>query len=994
MAGINAPGYVNTVFGPVLCGAQPAKGRGRVQVTAAIPEDIDFLWKQDQAGIDDDQTTCEDREAEDFMKNHLQYDEEEQHYKTALPWKKDPATVLGSNRERAKAVAKATFRRTAKHRHLVEEAFQKMEDQDFAEEVPPGEVDCSSFCYYLEVHCVLRLERESSRCRVVMNAAARDPDSGATLNDCLLTGPNLLSEIPSILLRFRREKYALAFDVSQMFHQVKLMQDKDALRFFAPPREKGGPLRHMRHKSLPFGLTSSPFQALFVLRTHLNRTAEKSPHTKPQVELIQKNLYMDDCIISMSTEDDLAGLLDTVKTSFQTCGMKIHKVGSNRADLLKKNLQPEDLLTKKATSVLGIDWKMEEDSIGLLSPAPKKKESLTKRAILADVARIFDILGTIAPYTVRAKLILQLVWEEKKDWDEELSPELSTRFMEWKKEAPLIPLMTMPRWIQWERGDQLYLAAFGDSSLLCYGAVVYAVVRKPDGTMISTFLIAKTRVAPRSLMKTKKMSCEQLSICRLELLGQLLSTKLAETAREALNLPHQNVLLFSDSTVTLGRLRQGHHRYTLYVGNRVKQCLQHFPAEQYRYVNTKHNPADIASRGETLEALKKSTLWWHGPAFLQRPVEEWGSAMPNLTAEEEEADKKEHKKTVETCALVTPCLPEGLSELRQRTNDWGKLTRVTAYVLRFISAARRQTRSGRELCDVSEVPPLTFKEISAAEVVWIKILQAEAFPEEIRACEQEEPVKTKLRELMPFLADGLLLHHSRVRDNPHMRADPIILPKHHQLSEALVLYYHRLLLHGPPETTYTFLRRRFVLCGGRREMKRILHLCKNNRCRPFRQVKSQLSTLPSFRVDYTPPMLTVSLDPCGPFLVRHGCSFNNCPHPDYSKAWALVLTCNSTRFIHVEGLPDLTADSIMEALERFFARRGIPSLIISDQGKQLVAASKELKSIWQHVDLKKLQEKTAPRGVTWQFNTCVLTLRERARRISGEDSEGGPLQGV
>lgn len=38
---------------------------------------------------------------------------------------------------------------------------------------------------------------------------------------------------------------------------------------------------------------------------------------------------------------------------------------------------------------------------------------------------------------------------------------------------------------------------------------------------------------------------------------------------------------------------------------------------------TKSNPADLASRGSTVEELKKDTLWWGGPEFLKCLPEEW-----------------------------------------------------------------------------------------------------------------------------------------------------------------------------------------------------------------------------------------------------------------------------------------------------------------------------------------------------------------------------------
>ena len=37
----------------------------------------------------------------------------------------------------------------------------------------------------------------------------------------------------------------------------------------------------------------------------------------------------------------------------------------------------------------------------------------------------------------------------------------------------------------------------------------------------------------------------------------------------------------------------------------------------FRYIVSEQNPADIATRGPVVSEIKQSTLWWHGPSWLQ-----------------------------------------------------------------------------------------------------------------------------------------------------------------------------------------------------------------------------------------------------------------------------------------------------------------------------------------------------------------------------------------
>ena len=53
------------------------------------------------------------------------------------------------------------------------------------------------------------------------------------------------------------------------------------------------------------------------------------------------------------------------------------------------------------------------------------------------------------------------------------------------------------------------------------------------------------------------------------------------------------------------------------MGKRTSEIISLNPDAVWNHVNTQQNPADIASRGATLAQLYESTLWWHGPIWLQ-----------------------------------------------------------------------------------------------------------------------------------------------------------------------------------------------------------------------------------------------------------------------------------------------------------------------------------------------------------------------------------------
>lgn len=58
-----------------------------------------------------------------------------------------------------------------------------------------------------------------------------------------------------------------------------------------------------------------------------------------------------------------------------------------------------------------------------ISNLPSTK-NVTKRLIVSDVAKIFDVLGWFSPVIAKLKILLQRLWEHKIDWDEPVPQEI------------------------------------------------------------------------------------------------------------------------------------------------------------------------------------------------------------------------------------------------------------------------------------------------------------------------------------------------------------------------------------------------------------------------------------------------------------------------------------------------------------------------------------------------------------------------------------------
>ena len=65
----------------------------------------------------------------------------------------------------------------------------------------------------------------------------------------------------------------------------------------------------------------------------------------------------------------------------------------------------------------------------------------------------------------------------------------------------------------------------------------------------------------------------------------------------------------------------------------------------------------------------------------------------------------------------------------------------------------------------------------------------------------------------------------------------------------------------------------------------------------------------------------------------------------------------------------IDTNSFTNALWRMSARRGLPKLVVSDNGKNFVGADSELKTLLSMIDTSKVQEESSSKGITWHFNS-------------------------
>lgn len=167
---------------------------------------------------------------------------------------------------------------------------------------------------------------------------------------------------------------------------------------------------------------------------------------------------------------------------------------------------------------------------------------LTKRGILAKLAKIYDPLGLVSPETLSGKLIYRAVCDTKKAWDAELPRDLAKAWIKW--ESRLLQSFEVPRSLALHREgiEYIELHSFGDACANGVAACIYGVIRQASGTN-------QGLIAARS-----RLSKQGLAIPRLDLVAGHMAVNLVANARNALDgLPISSTHCWLDSSVALRR---------------------------------------------------------------------------------------------------------------------------------------------------------------------------------------------------------------------------------------------------------------------------------------------------------------------------------------------------------------------------------------------------------------------------------------------------------
>ena len=217
-------------------------------------------------------------------------------------------------------------------------------------------------------------------------------------------------------------------DVRKMFLQVKVAsKHQNVHRFLWRNMDRSDIVKDYCMTRLPFGDNSSPYLAIETMRHH----SENSKKFPEAAEVIKNDMYVDDCLTGVVDEVSAFTLYQDLVKLMNMGGFALVKWTTKSKELLSQI--PFHLRVPNRIVCLDSDleplkpWEFH----GILKKLFEIPDPQTKLNLVSISSKLFDPLGFLSPFTIRAKMLCHNVVQRRGlNWDKSLTEEIKK---DWKK---------------------------------------------------------------------------------------------------------------------------------------------------------------------------------------------------------------------------------------------------------------------------------------------------------------------------------------------------------------------------------------------------------------------------------------------------------------------------------------------------------------------------------------------------------------------------------
>ena len=301
-------------------------------------------------------------------------------------------------------------------------------------------------------------------------------------------------------------------------------------------------------------------------------------------------------------------------------------------------------------------------------------------------------------------------------------------------------------------------------------------------------------------------------------------------------------------------------------------------------------------------------------------------------------------------------------------SSYQKLVRVTALIFRFIYKTRKLNTDPNE----------------SAKLYLLKRMQDESFSKEITFLTENpnsKEIPSLVNQLNLFLDDsGILRSRGRLSKSVLYNYDvlnPIMLGKDHYLTKLIIQDFHLKCSHLGLQTTINVLRNHgFWITCARQSVKKVISKCIT--CQKFNNFAfsyPKMTNITKDRMNLVKPFQHTGVDFTSHIFVKDPTT-NKCV-----KMYILIYTCLNIRAIHLDLLPDMSAQSFLLSFQRFSNIHGICSHLYSDNAKSFTLGGKILEKslasdlFQEHMRVNNIRHIQIPLYSAWVGSTWERMIR-------------------
>jgi hypothetical protein len=765
--------------------------------------------------------------------------------------------------------------------------------------------------------------------RTCMNSSLKM--CGVSLNDLLAKGPSALNCQLEVLIRFRGYTEAIALDIKKFYNSVSSVErDQQLRRVLWNGDPDGDPEIYLTAK-VNFG--DRP--AGCVAATALAATADMFKDIDVSAaDKLKNDTYVDDFL---SGDDSKEALIKLEANSRKIClkggfEFKPSVKSGDKADPMK---------------VLGVLWESEQD---LLSVACKVNLSakrkginveqdldlntlldslpmvLTRRVIWRVAMMQYDPLGLLCPITIQLKQVMRSLaggMSSKKDWDLPVGEAIADKFRVAASKLKAAREIRFPRSLTpADKVGRPRLVTFTDGSQTAYCCLVYVLWRTPD-QVFSTLVAGKAKV----------MSQNQVSVPRMELMGNQMGCRLAAKVKKSLKWDFEKEYYFTDSMACLGMIQADSGSLATFGGNRVGEIKTLTDPDDWWWVPTDQQVADIGTRENAMPAdLDIGSRYQMGPGWLALQEEEW--PMRKVVGQV----PKEELSTAAKKVMMVNADPADFFRYK-KFDSFKRAVRSLATVLEAVE--RFKLKVGK----VKSVSSRAGLQEIATNLLfnWSQVEERQQLQDG-----KYGALAAKVYSVSGFGSTVEVVGMTgRTPEALRVGYDSTWLPLldgKNRLAAMIIRDAHW-IQHGGQCQTLQASRKVAWITNGGKVAKSVNWKCQTCKLERGRRCLQRMAPLPAARFLPAPPFHSASIDLFGPLLLKNFVKSKSTKSTSSTrKAWGLMIVCQATSAVAIEIIHDYSMDGFLLAFRRFCARYGNPVALVSDQGTQLVAAAKEIKT--------------------------------------------------